>query len=224
MTTRHLKRAARWLVVAAAVAACSPAASSPAPTPTTEPGSTPTSAATPSQGPTPVSTATAFTSPLYGYSIVVPAGWTIIPGTSRWDGAGAPGSDTETVDQLIAPSVESRCKTVFTCGPNAWALSIPTTQALDAFAAARDAADAADHPCPTAPETKASTTLAGLPAVLESKHCPPGAGGQFVTMAVVVKSGVGYVFYLEDRSHDQTAEPADVADFAALLKTIQLPG
>lgn len=174
-------------------------------------------------GPTPLPTATSFKSPQFGYTINVPAAWTILPATATWDGQSAQSSDAETVDQLAAPSVENRCKTVFTCGPNAWAYAAATTLTLSDLEKATLASDAANHPCPATPEGEQPAMIAGQPAILEWKHCPAGAGGQWVMSAVTIKAGKAYWFYIEDRSHDVAAEPADKADFLGLVRSITLP-
>jgi hypothetical protein len=174
--------------------------------------------------PTPLPSATVFVSTQYGYSVTVPAGWTIVPAAGKWDGTSSVASDDPVVDQLVAPSVTNRCTKVFTCGPNAWAYAAAENRSLADFAAERVARDAADHPCPPAPESSEPATMAGVPALVQSKHCPAGADGQFVMAAFAVKDGVGYELYLEDRAHDPVAEPADRADFLALLASIVLPG
>jgi hypothetical protein len=166
--------------------------------------------------------ATTFTSARYHYSLMLPPGWQTVEAQTMWDGTGAPSSDGPIVDQLIGPAVPGRCAVVFECGPVAWAFAAPTTKPLAAYAKDRVAADAAEHPCPTTPETEDQLQIDGEPGLVQSKHCP-AAGGMLVLTAVTVHNGVGYAFYLQDASRDPVAEPADRSDFLALLGTVRLP-
>jgi hypothetical protein len=159
---------------------------------------------------------------VYRYSVTLPAGWLVIPAQAAWDGTGAVGHDDPIVDQLIGPQVTGRCKTVFLCGPIAWANAAPTTLSLSDYVKEQDAADARDHPCPPAPESEVTIEIGGEAAVLESKHCP-AVDGILVLSAHTVHDGVGYAFYLQDPSRDPALEPADLSDFMALLDAIQLP-
>jgi hypothetical protein len=213
------------LVAALLLTACgstsliSPTPSSSAASATPTPSS---SAPTAAPIPTPYPVATLFVSPVYKYSVMLPAGWLVIPAETAWDGTSAVGHDDPIVDQLIGPQVTGRCKTVFLCGPIAWGLAAPTTSSLADYVKEQDAADARDHPCPAAPETAAAITIDGEPGVLESKHCP-AVDGILVLSAVTIHNGVGYSFYLQDPSRDPALEPVDMSDFMALLGAIQLP-
>ena len=48
----------------------------------------------------PTASAVTFTSPLYGYTVTLPAGWSATPATKVWDGKGAPGSEDPAVDKF----------------------------------------------------------------------------------------------------------------------------
>lgn len=207
------------LTACASTSLVSPTPSSSAPTATPIPSSAePT--ATPR--PTAYPVATLFTSPLYKYSVTLPAGWLVIPAETAWDGNSAVGHADPIVDQLFAPQVEGRCPTVPLCGPVAWAYAAPTTASLDAYVKEKDAADARDHPCSSAPESADTITIGGEPGVLESRHCP-AVGGILVVSAFTIHNGVAYVFYLQDPYGDPAAEPLDQSDFVALIAAIQLP-
>jgi hypothetical protein len=213
------------LVAALVLTACG-STSLASPTPSS---STPTATPTPSSSaptarpiPTPYPVATLFVSPVYKYSVTLPAGWLVIPAQTAWDGTSAVGHDDPIVDQLIGPQVTGRCKTVFLCGPIAWGLAAPTTSSLADYVKDQDLADARDHPCPPAPESEIAIEIGGEAGALESKHCP-AVDGILVLTAVTIHSGVAYSFYLQDPSRDPTLEPGDLSDFMALLGAIQLP-
>jgi len=146
----------------------------------------------------------------------------VIPAQTAWDGNSPVGHDDPIVDQLFAPQVSGRCPTVPLCGPIGWAYAAPTTASLATYVKDRDAADARDHPCPTAPQTAVSITIDDEPGVLESKHCAP-VGGILVLAAFTVHNGVGYDFYMQDPYRDPAAEPLDRSDFVALVGAIHLP-
>lgn len=99
---------------------------------------------------------------------------------TAWDGKGASGHDTPFVDQFIGSAA-----------PRAWANAAPTTRNLAAFAKERDAADAAEHPCPVTPETSDAITIDGEPGLVQAKDC-----GILVMNALTIRNGVGFVFYL----------------------------
>ena len=213
------------LVAILLVTACSstplisPTPSSSTPPATPAPSS---SAPTATPAPTPYAVATLFTSPVYQYSVTLPAGWLVIPAQTAWDGTSAVGHDDPIVDQLIGPQVTGRCKSVFLCGPIAWAYAAPTTLSLADYVKEQDAADARDHLCSPAPESEIPTQIGGEAGVLESRHCP-AVDGILVLSARTVHDGVVYTFYLQDPSHDPALEPGDLSDFMALLDAIQLP-
>lgn len=145
-----------------------------------------------------------------------------MPAQTAWDGKAGFGHDDPIVDQLIAPAVPNRCKTIFVCGPIAWAVATDTTKSLAALAEDMDAAEARDHPCPVAPEKQDATKIDGEAALLTSKHCPTD-GGILVLRAITVHKGIAYYFWLQDPSNETAVEPLDRADFDALLAAVRLP-
>jgi hypothetical protein len=180
------------------------------------------SAVSPPATSSPFSVPTLFTSPLYSYSLTLPAGWQVVAAQTRWDGTTPIGHDDPIVDQLIGPEVPNRCKTVYLCGPIAWAVAAPTTKPLMALASDEDAAEARDHPCPVTPEQQSATSIDAESALVASKHCPSD-GGLLVLRAIAIHNGVGYFFWLQDPSNEAAVEPQDRADFEALIGAVRLP-
>ena len=81
----------------------------------------------------------------YGYSLTVPAGWTIIQATAAWDGKGAPFHDVPEADQFVGPAAAS-----------AWFFGAPTTKDLAGKVKESIAANAAEHgnTCPPYPRSR----------------------------------------------------------------------
>ena len=146
----------------------------------------------------------------------------MIPAQATWDGAAPVGHDDPIVDQLIAPEVANRCRTVFACGPIVWALAAPTAKSLAALNADTDASEARDHPCPPTPESQDPTKIGGEAASLSAKHCPMD-GGLLVLRAIAIHKGVAYYFWLQDPANEREVEPLDRADFDALIAAVRLP-
>jgi hypothetical protein len=184
--------------------------------PTPTPGPTPTAAATASPAPTaapsptatiqPTAAPSVFTSPLYKYSISLPAGWTAYAALAPWDGKSSPANFSSDVDQVNSST-----------GTQAWVMAAPTTKTLATFLADQNAADAREHPCPVTPEIDEATTIDGKPARLNVRHC-----GILVVNAVVIDKGIGYLFYLQHPPED-TSNPEDVGMFRILLAGVKLP-
>jgi hypothetical protein len=159
-------------------------------------------AASPSPEPTP----TTYTSTLYGYSLTLPAGWQVVPATTRWDGTSDPGHDEPTVDQMTGPSTAV-----------AWAFSEPATTELTRYAAERVAADATFHPCPKTPATTTKITIDGSAGLLMSRDC-----GILVLTGLAINGGTAFVFYLQDSSVHGAADPTDEAILASMLASVRL--
>jgi hypothetical protein len=185
------------LAVVALAAGCSSAATSP-------------SSASPARSPAPAASAPAapvFTSRQYGYTAVLPAGWTGAQATQQWDGTGAPGEEDSVVDLFHGPG-----------GVEAWAYAASTKENLRAFAQTTSRAAAAAHPCPAVPQTDQAITIGGAPARLLSMHCPPGSGF-LVETAVTMHHGTAFVF----ASQNPTGMTAgDRAAFRKFLAGIRL--
>jgi len=164
------------------------------------PGGGPTSSPTP--------TPTVFRSPLYGYSIVVPTGWSATPATTRWDGESAP-SLGPNVDQIA--------------GPHLIVLGYagPFGGTLATFVQDRIAASARDHSdtCPSnALQLNQPTMVGGEPAVLLGLNC-----GARIDQVITVHDGVGYAFNIRDLAFSATLDPTDFATAQSMLDSLTFP-
>jgi hypothetical protein len=177
---------------------------SPAPPTTvvTSPTVSPSAAASPS-GPT------VFTSPLYGYTVTVPAGWISAPAILRWDGKRQSGPDAES-DKFAGPESLS-----------AWGFAGPFSGDLAGFVTDRIAANARDHAdtCPVdALEINEPLQIGGQRWVLLGWNC-----GALINQAVTVRSGVAYAFIFRDLTVRAASDPADRAIFQSILDSVELP-
>jgi len=164
------------------------------------PGGGPTSSPTP--------TPTVFRSPLYGYSIVVPTGWSATPATTRWDGVSA-ASLGPNVDQLAGPHLI----VLGYAGPFAGNLT--------AFVQDQIAASARDHSdtCPSnALQLNQPTTIGGQPGVLLGFNC-----GARIDQIITVHDGVGYAFTIRDAAFSPTLDPTDFATAQSMLDSLTFP-
>ena len=187
--------------------------------PVVGPGGAPMPTATPTVVPSPSVSASAaaspsgptvFTSPLYGYNIALPGGWTVGPARIRWDGASAPGDDFSSVDRFVGPERLS-----------AWGFAGPFSGELGAFVSDRIAATARDHSdtCPVAePEINEPLQIGGQPWVLLGWNC-----GALINTAVTVRAGVAYAFTFRDLAVVAASDPDDRALFLSFLGSIELP-
>jgi hypothetical protein len=197
-------RAATYLAVTLVVAACAGGTpSAPASSPSA-PGSTPTATkAGPSASPT------SFTSKTYGYSLTVPAGWTVIQASAAWDGKGAPFHDVPEADQFVGPAAAS-----------AWFFGAPTTKDLKAKVNESIAANAASHgnTCPAVPDVQDPIQIGSEPGVLLGYNC-----GILINTGITVHKGIAYLFGFRDPAVHAATDPADRAAFLELLKSVQFP-
>jgi hypothetical protein len=164
------------------------------------PGGGPTA----SPGPTP----NVFRSPLYGYSTVVPTGWSATPATTLWDGESQP-SLGPNVDQLAGPHLI----VLGYAGPFAGNLT--------AFVQDRIAASLRDHSdtCPSnALQLDQPTTIGGEPGVLLGLDC-----GARIDQAITVRDGVGYAFTIRDAAFSSSLDPTDFTSAQAMLGSLTFP-
>jgi hypothetical protein len=217
-----MKFAIRIVTVLAAVVvvACSGAStSSPQPTvvelPSAAPA-TPTASSTPVATPTAVHVATpsaaptSFTSPVYGYSLTVPARWTVIEASEAWGGGDEASShDVPQADQFVSPGPSS-----------AWMLAAPTDEDLQGYVDERITANAAGHSstCPPTPEIQDPIDVGDEPGMLLGYNC-----GILINLAVAVHDGVGYLFGMRDPSVHAATDATDRATFEALLGSVSFP-
>jgi hypothetical protein len=164
------------------------------------PGGGPTSSPTP--------TPNLFRSPLYGYSIVVPTGWSATPATARWDGVTAPS---------LGPNVDQ------VAGRHLIVLGYagPFAGNLTAFVQDQIAASERDHSdtCPSnAVQLNQPTTISGQPGVLLGLNC-----GARIDQVITVHDGVGYAFTIRDAAFSPTLDPADFATAQSMLDALSFP-
>jgi hypothetical protein len=195
------------------VAACSGSSVTPSSPPVTAPSaaSEPPSAVAATPGPpwaapTPVT----FTSPLYAYSVTLPAGWNVGAAMLRWDGASAPSSDASQVDKFASP------------GPlSVFGFAAPLKSDLDAFVKDNIAWVVRDHgdTCPArTPENTERVKIGGEDGVLLSWDC-----GILINQALLIHRGNGYVFVMRDPDVHAATDANDRAILDALLGSVTLP-
>ncbi|HET9755378.1 MAG TPA: hypothetical protein VFP66_02655 [Candidatus Limnocylindrales bacterium] len=176
------------------------------------PTATPTVVPSPSVSPSVAASASGpsvFTSPLYGYTVPVPAGWISGPATLRWDGTKQPGPDAET-DKFVGPERLT-----------AWAIAGPFSGDLAAFVEDRIVATARDHSdtCPVRePSINEPLQIGGQAWVLLGWNC-----GALINTAVTVRAGVAYAFTFRDLAVIAASDPDDRALFLSMLRSIELP-
>src|SRR5262245_54241051 len=121
-----------------------------------------------------------FTSPFYGYTVTLPAGWTTIAARLEWDGKGAPGAIAPAVDRFLISGEES-----------VFAFAAPISLDLAGYAAdviARNEELRGDT-CKTKPEPTEETTIGSEPAAFIAWDC-----GILINIALATHEGTGYEF------------------------------
>jgi len=176
--------------------------------PTAAPTQTP--AATQGTSPLPsLGRPTVFASPLYGYSITVPAGWVTAAAVIRWDGKLEPGPFAET-DKFAGPA-----------SLMAWAYAGTYRGDLEALAADRIAATHRDHAdtCPViAPDIEEPLDIHGQSWRLLGWNC-----GALINEAMTLRGGTAFVFVFRDLAVRSASDPTDRALFESILESIALP-
>jgi hypothetical protein len=205
----------RWLtsmISAALVVACSstPAASPPSPdaAPTTSVAGSPsaTVSASTSAAASASSSSTTFTSPLYGYTVTLPAGWTAQAATVKWNGQGAPGNDDPAVDRFLGPGSAS-----------AFGFAAPITSDLTGYATDVIARNVKFHgdTCPPKPDATEETTVGSEPGAFIAFDC-----GILINIAVTLHEGTGYEFVFRDAGVHQAADTTDRSTFDSILGSV----
>jgi hypothetical protein len=151
---------------------------------------------------------TLFRSPLYGYAIPIPTGWSAAPAAVRWDGASAPS---------LGPNVDviagSHLIVLGFAGPFAGDLAAFTQDQL--AAAVRDHSDT----CPANPlELNEAITIGGQPGVLLGLNC-----GARIDQAMTVHDGIGYSFTIRDAGFSPTLDQTDLASVRSMLEAVTFP-
>lgn len=179
------------------VAALLVAASSSCAPPT---GTTSPSASSPAPG--------VFVSARYRYTIKLPDGWAGTQADVTWAGTTWLAVDNLAVDRF-GPAGGAGA---------AYGAAAPTTESLDAWAAAGMAANLDEHKafCPAKLQTVVeSVTIGGQPGTLESMNC-----GILIMTAFAVVHGEGYEFGLRDPAVQAATDPTDKATFTTMLGSV----
>ena len=157
----------------------------------------------------PASTPTVFTSPLYGYSVTLPPGWSAGAAMIRWDGKAQPGNEEAVNDRFGGPQSAS-----------AWAYAGPVSVDLKAFVKERIAATKRDHgdTCKADPEVNEPVQVGGEPGSFIAWNC-----GILINMAMTVRDGIGYSFNMRDFSVAAATDPTDRALLQQLLDGVVFP-
>lgn len=123
-----------------------------------------------------------FSSAQYGYAAVAPAGWSVEPATSQWDGG-----DIDHTAGYADRFDGAGSGFIFTIGT-------ATGDPLPEFAEAHVSWVEANRGCARASDP-VDSVLDGVPAVRAALRCPAGIyGATLVSKAVVVREGVGVIF------------------------------
>jgi hypothetical protein len=176
------------------------------------PGGSPPAAVMPTQ---PVRTTTraigptSFTSTTYGYSLIVPAGWTMSEAIANWDGIGMPGDDAPVADVFESPT-----------GQMVWAVGALTKGTLPGYVDDRIEANFADRgdDCPAAPAVQKPIEIGGQDGSLVNWDC-----GFLFNLAITVRGGMAYQFAFQDEAVDAASDRTDDEMFAGLLRSLRFP-
>jgi hypothetical protein len=204
------------LVIGLIVIGCSAGApssarnvSSQAPVSTSAPAAASGSRGPISPPPSAEATPSTFTSMQYGYTVAVPAGWSSLAATARWDGVAGVKSDSPEVDSWI-----SRAE------PGSWGSAAAYAKDLASYTtkAIADTSKYHGDTCTAPPEAKDVITIGGEAGTLLSYNC-----GILINIGVTVHKGIGYTFGFRDPAVQAATDPADRAIFTDLLKSVRFP-
>jgi hypothetical protein len=152
---------------------------------------------------------TTFTSTTYGYSLIVPAGWTMSGAIANWDGIGMPGDDALVADLFESPT-----------GQIVWAVGALTKKTLPGYVDDRIEANFADRgdDCPAAPAVQKPIEIGGQDGSLVDWDC-----GFLFNIAITVRGGLAYQFAFQDEAVDAASDRTDEAMFTGLLRSVRFP-
>ena len=148
-----------------------------------------------------------FSSPHYGYTMALPAGWAA-QGAQPWDGPGSRGSGKDGVDVFRGPPYVA-----------AWTFAAPMPPSLAGYATAIARA-AAQVRCPAAPQMGQQVAIGGAAARLIGMTCP-SQGGIYMLTAATTHKQTAVVFVFEDTSGVRGAQHADRVAFRELLAGVR---
>jgi hypothetical protein len=178
---------------------------------TTNPTASPTGVIVPSPSAAPTGSAgpKSFTSATYGYSLTLPAGWSMTPASATWDGKSGLSSDSAEVDQFIGPA-------------SATSTGVATPYAKKLLDYVLDLIHWTykyhGDTCPPTPESQTPVKIGGVPGMLLQWNC-----GILINSAVTVRNGIAYQFLFRDQAVAAATDPADKATFLALLASVRFP-
>lgn len=162
---------------------------------------------------TPPPAPSVFKSPLYGYTIDLPAAAEVTdvrPATARWDGTATINSDGPLVDRFSRTG--SRLAII---------LAAPTDLDLDAYQAAVHAKAVTEHGCPEEVARERDFAISGTPAKVVAFVC----GGLQVYEATMVRDGMGLIAkQLTPPPGSPALETASLDDFMSFLEVLKWGG
>lgn len=176
-------------------------------------GSTPSASASPRPASSAEATPSSFTSTVYGYSVVVPAGWSSIAATSGWDGVSGLSHDSPEVDQWISPGGTRA----------AWASAAAYADDLRSYTKKIIADTVKYHgaTCIPPPAAQEPITIGGEAGTLIAWNC-----GILINLAGTVHNGIGYTFGFFDKRDlavQAATDPADHEIYIGLLESVDFP-
>jgi hypothetical protein len=146
----------------------------------------------------------------YGYTITVPASFTLRQAFGKWDGHSELDGNSASVDLIGQPADTT----------GVWAAAARSKRDLASDAAYAITWNAHYHgdTCPHQPNLRQRITVGGQPGVLLAYNC-----GILVNMAVTVDRGVEYWFVFIDRSVARATDATDHATFLTMLNSVRFP-
>lgn len=144
----------------------------------------------------------------YGYSVILPLGWTARQARTVWDGTAGLNYQSNEVDLFTGPASAS-----------SFGAAVPWPKGLDAFVTSVIVNDGRFHAdtCPaTRPQTRTAITIGTTAGVLLVYNC-----GILINIAVTVQDAVGYRFTFRDSGVTTATDPADRATFLRILHSVR---
>jgi hypothetical protein len=139
----------------------------------------------------------------------VPAGWSALAATARWDGVAGVKSDSPEVDRWISKAE-----------PGAWGSAAAYAKDLASYTkkAIADTTKYHGDTCTAPPEAQETISIGGEAGALLSYNC-----GILINIGVTVHKGTGYTFGFRDPAVHAATDPTDRAIFTDLLKSLRFP-
>jgi hypothetical protein len=151
-----------------------------------------------------------FTSPEYGYTVTLPAGWAATQAYSKWNGSAELVKDSLDVDRFFRASSSA----LSFAAAARWTHGLPAYRKFLIASTVRYHSDT----CPSRPDKQAGIAIGGRPGVLLEYNC-----GILINIAATVRHGVGYVFTFRDDSVQAASDRTDHAVFVQMLRSVEFP-